>query len=448
MRVTIFNLHPFNLQLMSVLTSFMIALASPTPAAAGFVDTGSEPFGTFGGVEYVRYTGRLVGTTALGTYRVAFEIVAPVDPALGNHTVLIEPPHFAFGPAGRDGVLGRNFLFGRGFSYASVGFGTTGLNILDSTATDLLLAGVPVGALGPDPVTDFDIVAQFVQALQSDPFAVGALGAVERTYGYGVSQTAQVWQVVLHQPDGQGLLDLTLLDRNLWRAPFEDPAFGERLPDEFAPLSGVGKVIFVVSEADQLVGRAEQLRRAVVGPEADPHNYRLYEIAGAPHFALPPPFNPLDFSGVLRAMLIAGDTWIREGIPPPASALLATASPGTIDPVYGFETGIARDTNLNALGGIRFPDVEVGRAFFMASLPGFEIVPGLPGLVGTWSDLKCVPLADGSLRFTNHGDYVSRFVRHANALVSGGYLLEADAETLRTEAAESDVGTPVGCGEQ
>jgi hypothetical protein len=40
-------------------------------------------------VEYIRYTGRFVGTTALGAYRMAFEIVAPDDPGLGLDTPVI-----------------------------------------------------------------------------------------------------------------------------------------------------------------------------------------------------------------------------------------------------------------------------------------------------------------------------------------------------------------------
>jgi len=429
-----------------------------TPAsAATFVETAWEPFGTFGDVEYIRYTGRFVGNTALGEYRMAFEIVAPADPTLGNGTVLIEPPHFLGGPAGRDLFVGRDFIFGHGFSYATVGFGTSGFNILDPEATDLRLAGLPVGDPGLDPVTtDFDIPVQFVQALSSDPFAVAALGAIERKAGYGVSQTAALWQVIFHRPGGQGLLDFTLLDRDVWREPdldVVDPAFLENLPEEFTPLTGIGKVIWVESEGDQLVSGAEQLRRSVVGPDADPANYRLYEIAGAPHFAgtlddpLPPPFNPLDFSGVVRAMLLAGDQWVRAGTPPPPSVLLAQAPPGAIDPVYRFETGIARDANLNALGGIRFPDVEVSRAQFKASVLDFEFFPGLPGLTGAWFDLRCEPLADGSPRFSDHGDYVNRVVQQANALRNGGYLLEGDAEALKQQAAESEVGQPGTCAQ-
>jgi hypothetical protein len=155
--------------------------------------------------------------------------------------------------------------------------------------------------------------------------------------------------------------------------------------------------------------------------------------------------NPLDFSGVVRAMLLNGDRWVRTGVAPPPSLLLAAAPEGAIDPVYGIETGIARDADLNALGGVRFPDVEVGRAFFVASLLDFEIVPGSPGIVGAWFDLQCVPLADGSVRFPSHGDYVSRVVHQANSLRRSGYLLEADAEALKAQAAESEVGMPGVC---
>jgi hypothetical protein len=403
----------------------------------------------FGDVEYIRYTGRFVGTTALGDYRMAFEIVAPADPTLGNGTVLIEPPHFFFGPAGRDLILGRAFVFGHGFSYAAVGYANNGLSILDPEATDLILAGVPVAQLGEEVVTDEAIVVQFVRALESDPFAVGALGSIERKYGYGISQTDDVWQVIFfHQQDWQGLLDFTLIDRNVWRASFVPPEILAKLPEEFTPLTGIGKVIFVESEGDLLISEAEQLRRSVVGPDADLGHYRLYEIAGAPHFPLDPPFNPLEFSGVVRAMLLAGDQWVRAGTLPPPSVLLASARPGTIDPVYyPLETGIARDANLNALGGIRFPDVEVGRALFIASLLDFEIIPGLPGIVGGWVDLQCVPLGDGSPRFADHGDYVSRVVQQANTLQRSGFLLEADAEALKQQAAESEVGMPGTCSQ-
>jgi hypothetical protein len=303
-----------------------------------------------------------------------------------------------------------------------------------------------VQQLGPEPVLDQEILIQFVEALETDSFATAVLGIIERRYAFGVSQTAgEGWQVVFHQPGGQSLLDFTLLFENLWRPAFESPALSELLPEQWTPIRGVGKIIFVETEADQLISGAEQFRRAVVGPEADVDSYRLYEVAGAPHFPQPPPLNPLSANGVARAMFVAGDRWVRFGAAPPPSALLAEAPVGATDPVYGFETGIARDDNLNALGGIRFPDLQLGRALFVASLLDVEVVPGIPGLVGAWIDLQCEPLPDSSPRFANHGEYVSGVSRQANLLRRHGFLLAADVEELKARAAESAVGRPGTC---
>lgn len=170
----------------------------PTPTAsadvsASFDQVTTEPFGNFGGVEFQRHTGLFQGETSLGEFRVPFEIVAATDPGSNNGTVLIEPPHFFFGPAGRDLVLGRELLFGTGYSYVSVGYGTDGLMILDPTASGLMLAGSPItnpGAPDPTPIVDEETVIQFVHALTSDPYSAGVLGDVEQTYAYEISQTS------------------------------------------------------------------------------------------------------------------------------------------------------------------------------------------------------------------------------------------------------------------
>src|SRR5690606_21480360 len=84
------------------------ALSMGTPAAPAFVNVTSEPFGQFGGIDYLRYRGRFEGRTAAGAFRMPFEIVAPADPALGNRTVIVEPSHFTFGLLARDMVIGAD----------------------------------------------------------------------------------------------------------------------------------------------------------------------------------------------------------------------------------------------------------------------------------------------------------------------------------------------------
>ncbi len=42
--------------------------------------------------------------------------------------------------------------------------------------------------------------------------------------------------------------------------------------------------------------------------------------------------------------------------------------------------------------------------------------------------------------YPTHGNYVSQVTQAAKASVKAGFLLEEDAEQLRTEAAQSDIG--------
>ncbi|MFQ5720360.1 MAG: alpha/beta hydrolase domain-containing protein [Acidobacteriota bacterium] len=170
----------------------------------------------------------------------------------------------------------------------------------------------------------------------------------------------------------------------------------------------------------------------------------MYEIAGAANTVDPSqvPLNGLDHTMILRSLFVRGDEWVRWDVEPPASRVMAEDISGAPDPVYGFPTGIARDTDLNAVGGVRFPDIEVGRAQFIAA--DFSIGP-IPGLAGGRIDLACEPAPDGSTRFPNHGSYVSRSVKQVNALRKAGFLLDADADVLKEQAAESNVGQPGSC---
>lgn len=410
-----------------------------------FIERSSEAFGTFDGVSFIRHTGIFRGETTLGAFRVPYEIVAPANPGIGNGTVLVEPPHFSGGTGGRDGVLGPDLLFGNGYSYASVGFGENGRNILDPTASDIRLAGEPVEAPGqPDPTgtLDEEILVEFAEALTSDPFAVEMLGPVDRLYAYGASQTAAVLLELRRaatRTERAGPFDFTLLHVAVWEPPLPDTAQFDHLEGDFEPLEGLGRVLFVESEGDLVVSSADQFREAVGEPD-----YRVYEVAGAAHGRSE--HNPLDHHAVARAMFVAGDKWTRTGVEPPASTLLEDAPAGQVDPVYEFETGIARDDDLNARGGVRLPDLHLGRARFIASDSTTRpppVPPRFAFLYGSRVDLACEP-APGSdtdePRFRAHEDYVDTFTRQVEELQRQGFLLEADAAELKERAAGSEVG--------
>lgn len=419
---------------------------SVIPSFATFVDGVSAPFGTFNGIPYNRYTGFFEGVTSLGAFRMPYEIVAPSEPGSGNGTVLVEPPHFLSGAAGRDFVLGRDLLFGSGFSYAAVGFGENGFNILDPTASGLMLAGQPANPGFPNftGTLDEEIIVQFTEALATQAFAADILGEVDRRHAYGISQTASVLMEVQRAVVARGgasPFDLTLLHVAGWHPPFPGQVRFDFLSGDFEPIGGVGRVLFVESETDQVVTDAEEFRRAVGVP-----GYRVYELAGAAH--LPTVTNPLDHFAVARALFVAGDAWVRAGVEPPPSTLIETAPAGQIDPVYGFETGIARDGDLNALGGVRLPDLAVGRAQFIASDPTTP-PPGLLAiLTGNMVDLACEPAPDApndEPRFRNHGEYVSAIAEEVNELEREGFLLGADAPAIKSQAANSEVGKPGTC---
>jgi len=423
-----------------------IGLAIAQPVDAGTLEPGSsEPFGTFNNVDYARHTGRFTGETALGAFDVPFEFVVPSDPSQGNGIVLFEPPHWFFGPFGRDLLLGRDFVFDSGFSYAAVGWSNDGLSVLDPTATPIILAGEEVDPGVPpaevdDVVNDVEILVQFVNALKADPQAIAIAGNFRALYSFGASQTSAAQLQVLLGPEGQGLFDFSLLALRPWPEPF--PELFDRLDGEFELPSGIGRTIFVNTEAELILSEAEQFRSAAENP-----NNRLYEIAGAPHFPQPPPLNPLDYFPVIRAAFRAGDAWVRWGVEPPSSALISSGASG-IDAIYGFETGIERDFNGNALGGIRLPPVELGRALFIAvnfvvPIPGFDSF-----LFGLWVDLQCEPLPDGSVRFPNHGQYLDAVEAQAEMLSAQRYVLADDVGRIVSRAARTNVGQRGSCPEQ
>jgi hypothetical protein len=250
---------------------------------------------------------------------------------------------------------------------------------------------------------------------------------------------------LLHSPYAEGLFDLWFLFVPWWAG-------------DHAQLPNTGRVMVFLTEADLVLSAMSGLNTQVL--RGNSPTYRSYEVAGAPHVDNSPASlaygfwneellasTPFDWSPVSRALFWAGHRWATEGAEPPPSAMLAQAPAGAPDPVYEeefdveLETGIARDANGNALGGIRLPDVEVGRGRFIAVDPDSFF----GGLFGDFRDLECQPLAGGDARFRNHGDYVSQFTKQAESLVEQGLLLAEDAESMISDAAGSEVGKPGVC---
>jgi hypothetical protein len=369
--------------------------------------------GTVNGVAYRSYSGFFVGETSTGNYRVPYELAGPTQPTLANGTVLVEVPHFFAGTAVRDLVLGRRFLFGGRFSYGAVGWSTATSageitnRILDPSARGVFIHG---GAPPPgeDGRTDDEIVVDFARALGRDPVAGRLLGAVDRRYLAGWSDSSETVKRIVDSGRADGVFELSLPITT--DQPF-DPQ------DALAAGRYHGKVITLDSEFEWFHARAAEDRGGI------PELYRSYFVPGSPH--VPDPLCPLftnkdtppSWTPELRARFAQGDAWVRTGAPPPPSTRLATTSSGNID----------REANGNALlvdstgqPVPRLPFVELGEATFVA------------GFLGDYQPQP--PPAIQQLGYSTHAEYLAAFDGAVADQLSAGSLLPEDAQALRDRA--------------
>jgi hypothetical protein len=234
-----------------------------------------------------------------------------------------------------------------------------------------------------------------------------------------------------------------------------------------------------------------------------PQSVRLYVIASAQHNS---PFgseavkedtqqriNPLPAGDVLRALMVAMDLWVAQGIPPPPSRH-PTVSHGTLVEPNRESVGFPRipgvrfaglhnrqlfldygpkidrglidnhppqhvnrgaytilvpkvDKDGNDLAGVRLPAVEIP----LGTYTGWNLRPrglaedDLSGLLGSFIPFAKTraerrksgdPRLSLQERYKNKADYVQRVSRAARALVDQRFLLQEDAERIIAEAAK------------
>lgn len=127
------------------------------------------------------------------------------------------------------------------------------------------------------------------------------------------------------------------------------------------------------------------------------------------------------------------DAWVRASVPPPISPRIAYT--GSL---------IVRDTDGNALGGIRLSEHEIATAENSATNSPDPAVPPAQNLGGFFCGLfgTHVPFSDARLSqlYRNKGRYVSQVARVNEANVDAGYILTIDSEISTSNAARSSVG--------
>ncbi len=408
------------------------------------------PHGTFNGVEFARYEAMFEGVTSnQRPYRVPCRIITPVHPGDGSGLLLFDwlVRTTIFTVVGQDQADARytmldEFLFGTGASYATVRCDPAGIGkrstsidasrpwsdgLLDTSTEFILSAG-----------DEFDIVADYVRALRSDPLALQLLGAVDRTAAFGYSASGYRLRGLLRIPMGVGLFDYSLVGGA--GNGFDHPSGNDiRFSSaEKPPKPGAGLEIDFQSETDVVLLGAHKTRH-------EEPNYRVYQFAGAAHlrdidcveFELADPLsaNVADWTPFFRALFVAGNDWC-DGIAPPLSLWLGAPN----------RPQILRDANGNALVRFvgmqpvntldyRLPEVAVGENQYIPVAPQFGdgSFPGmLRMLAGSHVDLTS--------QFTDHAVYVEQVTLHANALVAQHYLLQSDADAIIDQANESNIG--------
>jgi hypothetical protein len=374
-------------------------------------------------------------------YRVPCQIIAPAVPENGSGLLLFDWLNRTtiFTPFGREMPIGRfgltdDFLFGMGASYATVRCDPAGIGKawsdgqLDTSTEFILSAG-----------DEFDIVVDFVKALDTDPVADFLVGPIDRMAAFGYSASGVRLRGLLRLDMGSGLFDFSLVGGA--GSGFGFPAGNDiRFTwQEKPPPAGAGLEIDFNTESEVVDGD-----RAANARHDDP-NYREYEFAGCPHVPRDVALllglqdadtaNPAESAPFARALFVAGNAWV-SGVEPPPTMWLGAPKDSTI----------TRDAKNNALvqyvggkplntTGYRLPEVAVGQNQYIVYDPAYDdgtLAGLLRAVAGGYVDLTGT--------FTSHADYVKAITNQARTLQALGYLLKRDANAIIQAASSSGIG--------
>ena len=169
--------------------------------------------------------------------------------------------------------------------------------------------------------------------------------------------------------------------------------------------------------------------------QPDDDHFRYWEVAGAPHGPrlhmerIAPKMardgvaavsaasdlsalSPVAWAPVLDAAMVHVDRWIDGGPPPPAQPRIAVSDS---DPPH-----VVRDSDGNAIGGVRVPEMEAPRARHVAAMQETK-----GGLMGEWFPFDVQVL---EARYPDHARYLAAYEAAAQAALRAGVLRRRDVE--------------------
>ena len=285
---------------------------------------------------------------------------------------------------------------------------------------------VTAGGTILDDALSYDIFSQAAKAVRA-PSGIDVMGGLDVLYviAIGASQSARFMT-----PYYNSVL------------PLAEPVF-----DGVALVVGGGVVRSDLETPVFMILAETDVPSRVATRQPDTSTYRRWEVAGAAHSGYTgfvsrrpviardigpqpfpecdaPPFSRVPFHYATNAAYDHLVRWAASGTPPPVAPPIELVS---VDPPI-----IARDAFGIALGGIRFADVDVPTAINT----GVNTGAAFCRLYGTH-----IPFTEETLRYLypTPSEYVAAVNRVTNANLWAGFMVSADAQEARVEAAPWDV---------
>ncbi len=389
-------------------------------------------------------------------YRTRVLVRRPEDPARFNGTVVVEWLNVSGGvDAGPDWTFTAEELAREGAAWVGVSaqlIGVEGGPVAVGVDSDLAGKGIKAidparyGTLThPGDAFSYDIYTQVARGLREGD-AMGGL-PVERVLGVGESQSAFALTTYANavQPLAGAYDGFLIHSRGGAAMPLGEAGKPISIADAIAlpPVQTRADlavpVLTLVTETDVT---------SVIGyypaRQDDTDRFRLWEVAGTAHADRTLLGDRADSVGcgvavndgpqrfAVRAALHALDAWVRDGEAPPEAPRLQ------VDTSSGRPT-IVRDTDANALGGIRYPQVAVP-------------VATLSGEKGPSSSTIClllgstIPFAPERLAqlYPSADAYEQAYAAATDEVVTAGFAVEGDRPEILADAQPSVIPSRSG----
>lgn len=391
-----------------------------------------------------------VTVTDQADYKTRMVVYRPKSAANFNGTVIVEWLNVSnSGDAAVDWIMAHNALIRSGYAWVGVSAQKVGVDALKATTSSRYAT-----LSHPGDSFSYDVFSQAAKAVLQ-PQGINPLAGltVQKMIAAGESQSAQRLMTYANAfgttASINGLFDGFFIHSrtNAGAALSQSPQVavatpsGLKLRDDLTVPAMMLQTEYDVYKFSSAAARQDDTAKFRLWEVAGTSHVDFYTVAGTTDYgidssfasvlenktprncAVPVNSGPQRF--VVSAALAALRTWILDGTAPSfAPRIEVTEAP----------LNVRRDTNDNALGGIRTPYVDVPVATLSAD--------GQPAgnLCTLFGSTKLFDTATLGQLYSSHDDYVAKVSASVAAAQSKGFVLPADATLINQAAQKSSIG--------